>query len=165
MMHKIAIGLAAATLAVGGPALAASAPHNLTSHSQHGGAHSARDHSPVGRVYGFEERGERLTPRQREHLRMEIRERVAKLIDELTPRQRAQLRSIIHEGYAAATPVQRERFRRFVHERYAEFTPREHEQIRRLLASRFGELTPLEREHLGRFIHERYRGGYGRAER
>jgi hypothetical protein len=110
----------------------------------------AKSHRSGSRTCGFydeeRERGEQLSPLEREWLRMSARERYAKHINELTPRQRERLRTITRERYAASTPLQRERLRRFAQERYA-------------------ELTPFERKQLRRFIRERYHGPYGRAQR
>jgi hypothetical protein len=172
MMHKIAIGLAAATLAIGSPALSASAPQSQNMESgisKDSASPTAKSQRSGPRTYGSydEERGrsERLSPAEREGLRMIARQRYAEHINELTPRRRERLSTIARERYTAATPLQRERVRRFAHERYAELTPLEREQIRRMVGERYAELTPFERWQLHRFVREHYRGPYGRAER
>jgi predicted GNAT superfamily acetyltransferase len=111
---------------------------------------SAKNQRSEPRTYGFYEeergRGERLSPRESERLRMRAREHYAEHLAELTP-------------------LQRERLRRIAHERYAELTPLEREQLRRMVGERYAELTPLERERLHRFVRERYHGPNGGAER
>jgi hypothetical protein len=91
MMRNIAIGLVAATIAIGGSTLSASALYGQESGISKGGM-------------------SRLTPLQRERLRGEVRERFA----ELTPLQRERIRGMVRERFAELTPLQRERISRFV---------------------------------------------------
>jgi hypothetical protein len=91
MMRNIAIGLAAATIAIGGSTLSASALYGQESGISKGSM-------------------SRLTPRERERLRGVVRERFA----ELTPRERERLRGMVRERFAELTPLQRERISRFV---------------------------------------------------
>src|SRR5262249_37821916 len=91
MMRNIAIGLAAATIAIGGSTLSASALYGQETGISKG--------SMI-----------RLPPLQRERVRGAVRERYA----ELTPLQRERLRGAVRERFADLTPLQRERIRRFV---------------------------------------------------
>ena len=163
MMRKIAIGLAAATVAIGGPTLTASA---LQSQSMESGiiskgsaSPSTKSHRFGPRTYGFydEERGSgnrfsELTPLQRERLRGMARERFS----ELTPLQRERLRGMARERFSELTPLQRERLRGMVRERFSELTPLQRERINRFVLGRYERLSPLERERLYRH------GAYGR---
>src|SRR5258705_12522624 len=95
MMRNIAIGLAAATIAVGGSTLSVSALYGQESGISKG--------SMSGSVKS--DRFAELTPLQRERLRGKVRERYA----ELTPLQRGRLRGKGRERYGGLTPLQRER--------------------------------------------------------
>jgi hypothetical protein len=163
MMRKIAIGLAAATVAIGGPTLTASA---LQSQSMESGIISKGSESPSTkshrfgpRTYGFydEERGSgnrfsELTPLQRERLRGMARERFS----ELTPLQRERLRGMARERLSELTPLQRERLRGMARERFSELTPLQRERLRGIVRERFSELTPVQRERINRFVLGRY---------
>jgi hypothetical protein len=85
MMRNIAIGLAAATIAMAGSTLSASAHYGQESGISKGSM-------------------TRLAPREREHLRGIVHERLA----ELTPREREHLRGIVRERLAELTPRERE---------------------------------------------------------
>jgi Protein of unknown function (DUF3106) len=140
MMRNIAIGLAAATIAIGGSTLNASALY--------------------GQESGISKGSMSRTPLQRERLRGIVRERFA----ELTPLQRERLKGIVRERFAELTPLQRERLKGIVGERFAELTPLQRERLKEIVRERFAELTPLQRERLSRFVlRERlYRHGpYG----
>ena len=101
MMRNIAIGLAAATIAIGGSTLSVSALSGQESGISKGSmSESAKSHRFGPRTYGFneEERGRSnrfgdLTPTQRERLRGMVRERFA----ELTPKQRERVREFVRE--------------------------------------------------------------------
>jgi len=137
MMRNIAIGLAAATIAIGGSTLSASALHGQESGISKGSmSGSVKSHRFGPRTYGFydEERGRGLTPLQRERLRGTVRERFA----ELTPLQRERLMGIVRERLAELTPLQRERLRGMVRERFAELTPLQRERISRFVLGRHG---------------------------
>jgi hypothetical protein len=133
MMRSIAIGLAAATIAIGGSTLSVSAHQGQMSNISKGSAsRSVKAHHIGPRTYGYseEERGG-LTPREREHVR-----------------------SVMHGVFSELTPRQREHLRGAIRERVAGLTPREHEHLRGVLRERFSELTPRERAHLRRIIRE-----------
>jgi DNA-binding transcriptional ArsR family regulator len=117
MMRNIAIGLAAATIAVGGSTLSVSALYGQESGISKG--------SMSGSVKS--DRYAELTPLQRERLRGMVRERFA----ELTPLQRERLRGMVRERFADLTPLQRERVLRFVRARYEQLTPLERERLYR----------------------------------
>jgi Spy/CpxP family protein refolding chaperone len=140
MMHNIAIGLAAATIAIGGSALSASALY---------GQESGIGKGMSGSIQGEHGRGapanSDLTPLQRERLKGIARERLA----ELTPRQRADLRRIT--GQLA----DRERLRAITGGRYAELTWRQRARLSRI-ARQLADLTPLQRERLRVIMRERY---------
>ncbi len=154
MMRNIAIGLAAATIAIGGSTLSVSALYGQEggiskgsmSKSHHFGRHTYNEER--GRGNRFAE----LTPRASERLREVARGRYT----ELTPRQRERLTEIGRELYAELTPRQRERLGQVERELYAELTPRQRERIRAIMRERRAELTPPGREHPYR------RGPYGR---
>ncbi len=110
MMRNIAIGLAAATIAIGGSTLSASALYGQESGISKGSM-------------------SRLTPLQRERVRGAVRERYA----ELTPLQRERVRGAVRERFAELTPLQRERIRGAVRERFADLTPLQRERIRRFV--------------------------------
>jgi hypothetical protein len=122
MMRNIAIGLAAATVAIGGSTLTASVYGQAGSISQ-GGMSEPASH-----------RFADLTPMQRERIGAFVRQRFA----ELTPRsmQPERLRAIVRERFADFSPMQRERISRFVRARYEELSPLEREQLYR--RSRYG---------------------------
>jgi Spy/CpxP family protein refolding chaperone len=157
MMRNIAIGLAAATIAIGGSTLGVSALYGQESGIGKGSmSGSAKSHHFGQRTYN-EERGRgnhfaELTPRARERLREIARERDA----ELTPRQRERLTEIGRALYAELTPRQRERLSRVQRELYAELTPRQRERIKAIMRERHAELTPPGRDRLYRH------GPYGR---
>jgi Spy/CpxP family protein refolding chaperone len=155
MMRNIAIGLAAATIAIGGSTLSMSALYAQESSISKGSmSGSVKSFGP--RTYN-EERGRinrfaELTPRQRGRLREIARERYA----ELTPRQRERLTEIGRELYAELSPRQRERISQVERDLYAELTPRQRERIKAIMRERRTELTPPGRERLYRH------GPYGR---
>ena len=102
MMRNIAIGLAAATIAIGGSTLSVSALYGQESGISKGSmSGSVKSHRFGPRTYGFydEERGR------------------GNRFSELTPIQRERLREIVRERFADLTPMQRERIRGFVRER------------------------------------------------
>jgi Protein of unknown function (DUF3106) len=101
MMRNIAIGLAAAAIAIGGSTLSVSALYAQESGISKG--------TMSGSVKN--ERFAELTPTQRERVREFVRERFA----ELTPMQREHLRGMVRERFAELTPMQRERIIRFVY--------------------------------------------------
>jgi hypothetical protein len=153
MMRNIAIGLAAATIAIGGSTLSASALHGQKSGIDKGSM-SYEEERERGRIAGYEpdrfDGISRLTPREREHVRRIVREGVA----ELTPRERAHLRGVIRERLAG---LERERLRGDVRERLAELTPRERAHLRGVIRERLAELSPLERKRLrGMMMRESY---------
>ena len=155
MMRNIAIGLAAATIAIGGSTLSVSAGQesDISKGSMSG---SVKRHHTGPPTYNEERgRGNRfaeLTPRARERLGKIARERYG----ELTPRQRERLERIGHELYAELTPRQRARLSQVQRELYAELTPRQRERIKAIMRERRAELTPPGRERLYRH------GPYGR---
>jgi len=157
MMRNIAIGLAAATIAIGGSTLSVStlyAHESGISKSSMSGSVKSDRFGP--RTYNGERGGanrfSELTPRQRGRLREIARERYA----ELTPRQREHLTEIGRELYAELTPRQRERLSRVERDLYAQLTPRQRERIKAIMRERNAELTPSGRERLYRH------GAYGR---
>jgi Protein of unknown function (DUF3106) len=166
MMRNIAIGLAAATIAIGGSTLSASALSGQESGISKGSMSRSYDEERGGgRVAGYKpdrfdevsrsDRGDRisrLTPMQRERLRGIVRERYA----DLTPLQRERLRGIVRERYAELTPLQRERLRGIVRERFADLTPTQRARVRGFVRERLAELTPMQREHLRGIVRERY---------
>jgi hypothetical protein len=171
MMRKIAIGLAVATIAMGGSTLTASALHGHKSGISKGSmSGTVKSHRFGPRTYGFyeEERGrrgytgykpdrfdgisryERLSPRERERLGRFAREGY----ERLSPREHERLGRFAREGYERLSPRERERLGRFAHEGYERLSPREHERLSRFARER---LSPMERERLSRFIRgERY---------
>jgi hypothetical protein len=158
-MRNIAIGLAAATIAIGGSTLSASALSGQESGISKGSmSRSYNEERGGGKVAGYKpdrfdevsrsdrsNRISRLTPLQRERLKGIARERLA----ELTPRQRAHLRRIT--GQLA----DRERLRAITGGRYAELTWRQRAQLKRI-TRQLADLTPLQRERLREIMHERY---------
>jgi hypothetical protein len=153
MMRSIAIGLAAATIAIGGSTLSVSAAE-----AQHSGISKGSVSRSGARTYGYYDEG--LTARDREHVRRIMRESFA----ELTPREREHLRGAIRERLAGLTPREREHLRGVVRERLGELNPRERAYLRGIIRERLAELsTPRERADLTRIERERlYRHGpYG----
>src|SRR5215475_6902923 len=134
MMRNIAIGLAAATIAISGSTLSVSALHGQESGiSKSSMSGSVKSHRFGSRTYN-EERGRvnryaELTPRQRGRLSQIARERYA----ERTPRQRERLTEIGRELYAELTPRQRERLSQIERELYAELSPRQRDCIRSIM--------------------------------
>jgi CRP-like cAMP-binding protein len=166
MMRNIAIGLAAATIAIGGSTLSVSAHHGQESGISKGSmSGSAKSHRVGPRTYGFYdeertrgiglsrtavERFAELTPRERERLSRMVLERFA----ELTPRERERLSRMVRERFAELTPRERARLGKIVRERFAELTPLQRERLSRIVGEL--RLSPLEREHLNRFVRGRY---------
>jgi hypothetical protein len=143
MMRNIAIGLAAAAIAVGGSTLSVSALYGQESGISKGSmSGSVKSHrfgpSTYNEKLGRGNRTAELTPRARERLRDIGRERSA----ELTPRQREHLTDIGRELYAQLTPRQRERLSHVERELYAELTPRQRERIKAIMRERHAELAP-----------------------
>jgi len=165
MMRNIAIGLAAATIAIGGSTLSASALSGQESGISKGSMSRSYDEERGGgrvAVYKpdrFDEvsrsdrgnRISRLTPLQRERLKGKVRERYA----ELTPMQRERLRGMVRERFADLTPTQRERVRGFVRDRLAELTPTQRERLGGMVRERFTDLTPTQRERIKEFVRDR----------
>ena len=177
MMRSIAIGLAAAAIAIGGSTLSASALHGQKSSISKGPVSGAIKAPSFGsRTYGYEEergrgriteyelnrleRGSRLTPREREHVRRVVREGFA----ELAPREREYLRGAIRERIAGLSPREREHLRGVVRGHLAELTPRERAHVRGIIREHLTRLGPRERADLMMIERERlYRHGpYGR---
>src|SRR5260370_42260141 len=100
MMRNIAIGLAAATIAITSSTLSVSALYGQENGISKG--------SMSGSVKS--DRYAELTPLQRERLKGMVRERYA----ELTPLQRERLRGKVRERSPELPPLQRERITRFV---------------------------------------------------
>jgi hypothetical protein len=151
MMRNIAIGLAAATIVMGGSTLSALALHGQKSDISKGAVSRAiKAPNFRSRTYGYEEeRG--LTPREREHTRKIMREGYA----ETTPREHEYFRGVMREHLAGLTPREGEHLARTMRERLAGLTPREREYLRAALDERMAELTPREREHLRGVLRER----------
>ena|SRR5215475_12919285 len=139
MMRNIAIGLAAATIAIGSSALSASAGQERG--ISKGMSRSAQPEHGRG---GARELAD-FTPLQRERLKGIARERLA----ELSPRQRAHLRRI------AGQLADRERIMAITGGRYAELTGLQRARLRRI-TRQLADLTPLQRERLGGIMRERY---------
>jgi hypothetical protein len=133
MMRKIAIGLAVATIAMGGSTLTASALHGHKSGISKGSmSGTVKSHRFGPRTYGFyeEERGRRG----------------------YTGYKPDRFDGI--SRYERLSPRERERLGRFAREGYERLSPREHERLSRFARER---LSPMERERLSRFIRgERY---------
>jgi hypothetical protein len=144
MMRNIAIGLAAATVAIGGSTLTASAVYGQASSISEGGM------SEPAKSRRFAE----ITPMRHERFRGIVGERFA----DLTPMQRERIGAFVRQRFAELTPrsMQPERLRGIVRERFADFSPMQRERISRFVRARYEELTPREREHL------HLRGPYGR---
>lgn len=159
MMRSIAIGLAAAAIAMGGSTLSASALQGQKSGISRGSmSRSVKPYRFGSRTYGFYQE-ERLTPREREHARMVMRQGFA----QLTPREREHLRGAIRERLAGLTPRERAHLRGVVRARLAELTPAERAYIRGIVRERIAELNPRERADLMMIERERRyrRGPYG----
>lgn len=157
MMRSIAIGLAAATIALGGSTLSASALHGQKNGMSEGSmSGSAKTHHYRSGTYGYYE-GERLTPRERARARKIMREGFA----ELTPREREHVRGAIRERLAGLTPRERAHLRRVVRHRLAELTPRERAYLRRIVRHRLAELSPRERADIMRIERERHHHRHG----
>jgi hypothetical protein len=119
MMRNIAIGLAAATIAMGCLAPSAAALQGQKKSSK--GSVSGAIKMP--RTY---EEG-RLTPREREYVREINRERLA----EFTPREREHLRGIIRQRWAELTPHERKRLKgAMMRESYEELSRLDRERYR-----------------------------------
>jgi Protein of unknown function (DUF3106) len=125
MMRYVAIGLAAATIAIGGSTLSVSALY---------GQESAISKGSMSGSVKSDRFGE-FTPLQRERLRGMVRERFA----ELTPLQRERVREFVRERIAELTPTQRERLRGIVRERFADLTPMQRERVREFVRERLAE--------------------------
>jgi hypothetical protein len=117
MMRRLAIGLAAATVAIGCSTLSVSALYG-----QERGIGK-------GNVSGFvkSHRTTDLTPLRRKRLWGTVGERFANL----TPLQRERLRGTVRERFHDLTPLQRERITRFVRAYYEQLTPLERERLYR----------------------------------
>ena len=122
MMRNAAIGLAAATIAIGGSTLSVSALYGQESGISKG--------TMSGSVKSY--RYSELTPTQRERLKGAVRERYS----ELTPMQRERVRGFVRERLAELTPTQRERLRGMVRERFADLTPTQRERIKEFVRDR-----------------------------
>jgi Spy/CpxP family protein refolding chaperone len=142
MMRNIAIGLAAATIAIGSSTLSVSALSGQESGISKGSmSGSVKSHYFGPRAYS-EERGQ------------------GNRFAELTTRQRQHLTQIGRELYSQLTPRQRERLSQVEREIYSELTPRQRERIKAIMRERRAEVAPsTQRERLYRH------GPYGRAER
>jgi hypothetical protein len=125
MMRNIAIGLAVATVAIGGSMLSASAAgrefdwfggiSGLTSH----------EHQVLKEI--DRERVGEFTPHERERYRSAIRDRLA----ELTPHEQAHLRETFRQRLADLTPLERKRLKgRMMSESYEQLGRLEHERNR-----------------------------------
>jgi hypothetical protein len=158
MMRNIAIGLAAATIAIGGSALSASAHYGQQSGISKGNMSGSAKSQRFGpSTYGFsdEERGRgnrssEFTPTERGHIGG-----IARELADLTPLQRERLRGIMRERFAELTPLQRERLRGIARQ-LADLTPLQRERLRGIMRERFEQFSPSERERLYR------QGPYGR---
>src|SRR6266853_574747 len=152
MVRNIAIGLAAATIAIGGSTLSASALYGQESGISKGNMSRSYDEERGrGRVAGYKpdrfdevsrsdhgNRISRLTPMQRERLSGMVRERFA----DLTPAQRERRGGIVRERFADLTPMQRERIKGLVRERLAELTPAQRERLIGIVRQSCVDLTP-----------------------
>src|SRR5215475_365284 len=159
MMCNIAIGLAAATIAIGGSTLSASALSGQESGISKGSMSRSYDEERGrGGVAGYKpdrfdevsrsDRGNRtsqLTPLQRERLKGIARERLA---------DRERLRAITGGRYAELTWRQRAQLKRITRQ-LADLTPLQRERLRGIMRERYEQLSPLERERLYRH------GAYG----
>ncbi len=163
MMRNIAVGLAAAAIAISGSTLSASAHYGQKS-GVGSRTYGYEEQRGRGGITGYElnrmERGSPLTPGERERVRRIVREGFA----ELTPREREHLRGAIRERIAGLTPSERAHVRRVVRERLAELTPRERAHVKGMMREHLAGLNPRERADLMRIERQRsYRyGPYGR---
>ena len=140
MMRNIAIGLAAATIVLGGSTLSGSALYGQESGISEGSMSGSVKSQRFGpRTYGFsdEERGR------------------GNRFAELTPTQRERLRGKVRERFADLTPMQRERIKEFARERIAELNPTQRENLRGIVRERFADLTPMQRERVKEFVRGR----------
>lgn len=177
MLRSIAIGLAAATIAMGGSTLIASSAPSGQQQSGISKGQSHRGMSRSGGAYGYEtereggitrselnevDRGSNLSPRERDHVRSVVREGFA----ELSPREREYLRGAIRERIAELSPRERNHLRGVIRDRLAELSPRERVRVKRMLRHHLARNAPTrEREDLSRIERERgveRRGAYGR---
>jgi hypothetical protein len=154
MMRNIAIGLAAATIAIGGSTLSASALHGQKNGVKDSMSYE-KEHER-GRIAGYESDRfdgiSRLTPRERARIAGIIRERVA----ELTPRERQHLLGGIRERLAELTPHERAHLKGVIRERLAELSPMERRRLGgMMMRESYEQLNRLERERLHRH------GAYG----
>ena len=145
MMRNIAIGLAAATIAIGGSTLSASALSGQESGISKGSMSRSYEERGGGSVAGYKpDRFDEVSRPER-----------GNRISQLTPMQREHLRGIVRERFADLTPMQRERVRGFVRERLAELTPTQRERLRGMVRERFADLTPTQRERIKEFVRDR----------
>ena len=108
MMRHIAIGLAAAIIAIGGSTLSVSALYAQESGISKGSMSRSYDgERGRGRVAGYK------PDRFDEVSRFDRGNRIS----QLTPTQRERLRGMVRERFADLTPMQRERIKEFVRER------------------------------------------------
>jgi Protein of unknown function (DUF3106) len=146
MMRNIMIGLAAATIAIGGSTLSASALSGQESGISKGNMSRSYDEERGrGKVAGYK------PDRFDEVSRSDHGNRISRL----TPMQRERLREMVRERFADLTPMQRERVRGFVRERLAELTPTQRERLRGIVRERFADLTPTQRDRIKEFVRER----------
>jgi hypothetical protein len=146
MMRNIAIALAAATIAIGGSTLSASALSGQESGISKGNMSRSYDEERGrGKVAGYK------PDRFDEVSRSDHGNRISRL----TPTQRERLRGMVRERFADLTPMQRERVRGFVRERLAELTPTQRERLRGIVRERFADLTPTQRDRIKEFVRER----------
>jgi hypothetical protein len=159
MMRSIVIGLATATIVIGGSTLSASALHGQKSGVSKGPVSGAIKTPSFGsRTYGYEEERGRGRITGHELNRLEEGSR-------LTPREREHVRKVVREGFAELTPREREHIRGAIRERIADLSPRERAHLRSIIRERLaGLVSPREREDIMRIKRERlYRHGpYGR---
>jgi hypothetical protein len=126
MMRNIAIGLAVATVAIGGSMLSASA--------------AGRESGWFGGIIG-------LTPHEREVLKEINRERVG----EFTPHEREHYRGVIRDRLAELTPRERMHLKETFRQRLAELTPLERRRLKgRMMSESYEQLGRLERERYPR---------------
>src|SRR5215470_16752715 len=146
MMRNIAIGLAAATIAIGGSTLSASALSGQESGISKGSMSPSYDEERGrGGVAGY----------KRDRFDEVSRSDRGNRISQLTPLQRERLKGKVRERYAELTPTQRERLRGIVRERFAELTPTQRERLRGMVRERFADLTPTQRERIKEFVRDR----------
>src|SRR5215470_15148078 len=146
MMRNIAIGLAAATIAIGGSTLSASALS---------GQESGISKGSMSRSYDEERGGGRVAGYKPDRFDEVSRSDRGNRISRLTPLQRERLKGMVRERYAELTPTQRERVRGFVRDRLAELTPTQRERLGGMVRERFTDLTPTQRERIKEFVRDR----------